>query len=116
LTAAPSSGNADPCNAPLPGNVAGRPTKIRLVNKTNGTLVVSLYLNETPFTECGYRGYNLSKNDATTITDLVQGCYNVGVFVTQGNKKTRAFGYGCINNPDIWTFEIYPETVKFIGP
>lgn len=107
---------ADPCNQPLPGDVTGTPTKIKLVNNTKGTLVVSLYLNLTPFGECGYRGYNLGKNDAITITDLPQGCYNVGVFVTEPNKSSKAFGYGCINNPDLWTFEINAENVKFIGP
>jgi len=117
-TSAASSNNtgADPCNQPLPGNVSGTPTKIKLVNMTKGTLVVSLYLNKTPFGECGYRGYNLAKNDAITITDLPQGCYNVSVFVTEPNKSSKAFGYGCINNTDLWTFEINAENVKFIGP
>jgi len=105
----------DPCNQVL-GAVTGTETKIKLKNMTNGTLVVSLYLNLTPFGECGYRGYNLAKNDAITITDLVTGCYNVSVFVTESNKSSKAFGYGCVNNPDLWTFEIYPENVKFIGP
>lgn len=114
-----TSGNntgGDPCNAPLPGNVTGKPTKIRLINKTKGSLVVSLYLNKTPFGECGYRGYNLSKNDTAVITDLPQGCYNVSVFVTEPNKSSKAFGYGCINNPDAWSFEIYADNVKFVGP
>jgi len=112
-----AAGNSDPCNAPLPGSIDGAPTKIRLKNMTKGTLVVSLYLNKTPFGECGYRGYNLGKNDTITITDLVQGCYNVGVFVNDNNgKDSKAFGYGCINNPDLWSFDIYADTVVFNGP
>lgn len=111
-----SSAGGDPCNAPLPGDVTGHSTKIRLSNQTKGELVISLYLNPTAFGECGYRGYTLSRNDSTTITDLPQGCYNVGVFVTLPNKSTKAFGYGCINNPDMWTFNIYEESVILAPP
>lgn len=106
---------SDPCNQRL-GSVQGHPTKIKLVNQTKGSLVVSLYLNLTPFGECGYRGYNLEKNDTLVITDLVTGCYNVSVFVTEPNRSSKAFGYGCINNPDMWTFEISADNVKFVGP
>ena len=115
-TAPQTSGNTDPCNAPLPGSIDGKPTKIRLKNETKGSLVISLYLNKTPFGECGYRGYNLEKKGTTTITDLVQGCYNVSVFVTQPNKSTKAFGYGCINNPDLWEFKIFEENVILLSP
>ena len=92
------------------------PTKIRLTNETKGSLVISLYLNLTPFGECGYRGYNLEKGGSTTITDLVTGCYNVSVFVTEPNKSSKAFGYGCINNSDLWTFVISAESVKLVSP
>ena len=108
--------SGDPCNAPLGGNVSGRDTTIRLANNTKGDLVVSLYLNLTPFGECGYRGYTLGPRDSTTINDLPQGCYNVGVFVTGPNKNTKAFGYGCINNSDKWTFQIYEESVVLNAP
>lgn len=116
VPAATDSASGDPCNQPLQSLVTGHPTKIRLVNKTQGSLVVSLYLNLTPFGECGYRGYNMGAYDTLVISDLVTGCYNVGVFVTEPNKSSKAFGYGCINNSDMWTFEIYAETVKFLGP
>jgi len=110
------SGGGDPCNAPLGANVSGRDTIIRLNNNTKGDLVVSLYLNLTAFGECGYRGYNLGPKDSTVITDLPQGCYNVGVFVNGPNKSSKAFGYGCINNNDKWTFEIYAEQVVLTPP
>ena len=109
-------GGGDPCNAPLPGNVSGRDTKINLVNNTKGDLVVSLYLNITPFGECGYRGYNIGPKGSTLITDLPQGCYNVSVFVNDPKKPSKAFGYGCINNSDKWTFQIYEEQVVLNAP
>ena len=111
-----SAGNSDPCNAPLPSAPDGRPTTIKLVNQTKAPVVASLYLNLTPFGVCGYRGYNLGKGGAVTITDLPQGCYNVSVYVNDPKKPSKAFGYGCINNSDKWTFDINAESVKFTGP
>lgn len=111
-----STTGGDPCNKPLPGTVTGDLTKIRLKNETKGSLVISLYLNLTAFGECGYRGYNLGPNDSTTITDLPTGCYNVSVFVTEPNKNSKSFGYGCINNTDLWEFRIYAENTVLLAP
>jgi hypothetical protein len=116
FTPQPAATSTDPCNHALQSDVAGHPTRIRLVNKTKGTLVVSIYLNLTPFGECGYRGYNMSKNETLEITNLVTGCYNLYVWVTEPNSSSIATGYGCINNSDMWTFEINAESVKFVGP
>jgi hypothetical protein len=117
-TTAPTSGSSggDPCNAPLGATVSGKPTTIKLVNQTKGPIIASLYLNLTPFGECGFRGYNLSKGDSVVITDLPQGCYNVSVFVNDPKNPSKSFGYGCINNSDKWTFDVFPESVKFTGP
>lgn len=106
----------DPCNKPLQAAVTGNPTKIRLQNETKGDLVISLYLNLTAFGECGYRGYNLGPKESTIITDLPQGCYNVSVFVTEPNKSSKSFGYGCINNPDLWEFKIYADYTVLLSP
>lgn len=111
-----STAGGDPCNKPLQSPVTGDLTKIRLTNQTKGSLVISLYLNLTAFGECGYRGYNLGPNDSTTITDLPTGCYNVSVFVTEPNKNTKSFGYGCINNTDLWEFQIFAENTILTSP
>ena len=105
----------DPCNAPLGASPDGRPTKIKLENQSGAPITASLYLNLTAFGVCGYRGYNLAKGGATTITDLPQGCYNVGVFVNDPDKPTKSFGYGCVNNPDQWTFVVTRESVTLQG-
>jgi len=109
--AAQAGGNSDPCNAPLKSNPSGRPTRIKLENQTGAPITVSLYLNLTAIGECGFRGYNVGKGGTTTITDLVQGCYNASVYVNDPQKPTKSFGSGCINNPDQWTFVIKREKV-----
>jgi hypothetical protein len=96
----------------------GRSTVIRIVNTTKVPVQVSLYLNETAdHNECGYRGYNLSKNNDVVISDLVQGCYNIWAWSTEPQTSFQvASGTTCINNPDKWTYEITQSNIKFLGP
>lgn len=117
LSAPTTSSGADPCaNRVLAASPKGRPTTILIANTTKHEVTVSLYLNETAsHGECGYRSYVIKKNGGTTITDLVQGCYNLWAWSNSGSN-VNASGGGCINNPDKWTFEIREGTIKFVGP
>jgi hypothetical protein len=118
-TTAPVTGNTggDPCATRVLAPKQGRETIIRVVNGTKVTVTVSMYLNETAsHGECGYRSFQLSKNDDTVFTDLVQGCYNLWAWSNDAKTKFNSSGYGCINNPDKWTFEVTESNVKFLGP
>ena len=104
----------DPClTRTLSWSPKGRPATIRLVNTTRSNITVSIYLNETPdHFECGYRVYNLASRNDLIISDLVQGCYNVWAFNNDPKIPVNAFGFGCINNSDKWTFEISQDSIK----
>ena len=116
LTNTPASGGSDYCATRVLGSPAGKETRILIDNTTKYPVQISLYLNETSRNECGYRGYNLAKNGQVVISDLVQGCYNIWAWSTDPKNNFQSAGYGCINNPDKWTFEINESFVKFIGP
>lgn len=107
----------DPCsNRVLGSSPKGKSTTILISNTTKAEVTVSLYLNETAsHGECGYRSYVIKKNGGVTITDLVQGCYNLWAW-SNSSSAVNASGGGCINNPDKWTFEIKENTIKFVGP
>lgn len=119
-TTAPTSSSAggDPCANRVLAPKKGRATIIRVVNTTNVTVRVSLYLNETAaHGECGYRGFDLAKNNDIVYEDLVQGCYNLWAWSLDNKKAFQvASGSSCINNPDKWTFEVRENTIKFAGP
>jgi hypothetical protein len=116
-TASNSSGNVDPCANRQLSPQKGRETVIRVWNSTRVTITVSMYLNETPaHGECGWRSFNLSKNNDIVFTDLVQGCYNLWAWSDDPQGKFNSSGGGCINNPDKWTFEVNTATIKFTGP
>jgi len=76
-----------------------------------------MYLNETASKgACGYRSFNLAKNNDIVFTDLVQGCYNLWAWSDNAKGKFYSSGSGCINNTDKWTFEIRESNIKFVGP
>jgi hypothetical protein len=50
------------------------------------------------------------------ISDLVQGCYNLWAWSDDPKGRFSSSGYGCINNPDKWTFEVSEASIKFVGP
>ncbi len=111
-----ASAGGDYCATRVLSAPKGKETIILIDNQTKYPVQVSLYLNKTELDECGYRGYSLGKNASVVISDLVYGCYNLWAWSTDPKKPFNASGYGCINNPDKWTFEIREEFIKFVGP
>jgi len=120
LTSVPPTANpnADPCATRVLSAPKGKETTIRIVNTTKAAITISMYLNETEGAgECGYRGYNLGGRGDIIVSDLVYGCYNMWAWSNNGEKvHVNAEGFGCINNPDKWTFEISENAIKLIAP
>ena len=112
-----AASNVDPCQTRPLAPKKGKETVIRVLNTTRVTITVSMYLNETAgHGECGWRSFNLTKNNDIVFTDLVQGCYNLWAWSDDPKGKFNSSGGGCINNPDKWTFEVTTATIKFTGP
>src|SRR5689334_17650280 len=118
VTATPTesaSGSVNPCNKRLQTISGGKQAKIKIENNSGFPITVSLFLNTTPFGDCGYRGYTLGKYGSLLITDLIQACYNINVLIDNPKKQIKAFGYGCINNPDKWSFIVSKDSVSLQG-
>jgi hypothetical protein len=117
-TTASSNTGGDPCDTRVLSPKQGRETVIRVANTTKWAVRVSMYLNETPaHGECGYRSFDLSKNNDIVYSDLIQGCYNLWAWSLDSKKSFQvASGTACINNSDKWTFEISESNIKFVGP
>jgi hypothetical protein len=113
MTITSLAGNLDPCNAPLQSISGGKPAKIKIQNDSGAPVSFSIYLNKTPFGDCGFRSYTLGKGDSILITDLIQACYNVSAFINDPKKPTKSFGYACVNNPDKWTFFINRDNISY---
>ncbi len=107
----PSSGAGDTCSAPMAPKPAGPMATVHIENMTNGSIILSLFLQKTSFGECGYRGYNLSPKGSLTVTDLPQGCYFAGAFVNTPKAQTKSFGNGCINSGR-GTVSVGPEVIS----
>jgi len=112
-----NNSDTDPCATRVLSAPEGKETTIRIVNTTKLGVTVSLYLNETTSKgACGYRSFILAKNNDIVFKDLVQGCYSLWAWSDNAKGKFTSSGYGCINNPDKWTFEVRESNIKFVGP
>ena len=100
----------------IPGDAAGPKTTLQIVNEHKSAATISLYLNKTIFGECGYRSYSLTRNGSTTDSSLPQGCYNIWAWSDDPKDAFNSAGYGCINNPDKWTFIIRGDKIVFSSP
>jgi len=115
---APAGGaTVDPCSNRVLSGPQGQETVIRIVNTTREAIRVSIYLNETAGQgACGWRSFDLAKNNDIVFTDLVQGCYNIYAWTIDSNNSFRSSGGGCVNNTDKWTFEVSASMIKNTSP
>lgn len=103
----------DACSgAPMSPKPAGPMQAVRISNDSGGSVILSLYLNKTPFGECGYRSFNMSRG-ALISTDLPLGCYFAGAFVTGKKIDTKAFGTGCLSGPGGGLVSVGTEIISF---
>jgi hypothetical protein len=117
-TSTTSSTSGDPCNKALVSSPDGKMTRLRLQNETGAPVTFSIYLNKTPFGECGYRGYNLTKGERVFI-DFPQGCYYFWAQINDPKKPSNASGGGdgiCANNSDLWVVRIMDEVINLQSP
>jgi len=104
------------CWKPLVASSGAARTKLRIQNATNGDVVLTIFLNQTVFGDCGYTGHSIGNGGSITLVDYPQGCYNFSAFVTTSNGSTKSFGSGCTNNPDQWLVWVGPEVITLNSP
>ena len=106
---------ADECNKVLSNSAAGPTAPIKVVNQTKAPMNVSIYLDKTPFGECGYRGYSIPKKGSINI-DFPQGVIYAYVWILEPINTTVSGGPWKPNNTDKWTIFINENTIKMVGP
>jgi len=108
-----STPDTDRCNQPLQAP-DGPVTRLRLFNEAKAPVGFSITLVETPFGDCGYSYYTLSKGEKMVI-EFPIGCYYFYAWVN-GKNPSNASGSGCANNTDIWNVYIRPEVISIKPP
>jgi hypothetical protein len=110
-----TSSSGDDCDKFLSGDAAGPTAPIKLINETKAPMNVSLYLEKTPFGECGYRGYSIPKNGSVLI-DFPQGVIYGYTWILEPVNTTVSGGPWQPNNPDKWEIYINENIMKMVGP
>lgn len=109
--------SASSCDKPLSPHPAGTIADVILIrNESAGDALVSLWLAPTPFGECGYRGFSISKG-GTVSTSLPLGCYTATAYIsTKDRKYSLSQGGLCFNNTDKWSFVIRSNRIILLPP
>ena len=112
-TAAPApTTSGDKCQAPIASAPDGPMMTVSIANQTNGTVVLSLYLYETTFGECGYWSTVLSPRGSTSAF-LPQGDYFAGAFVNDPKAQTKSFGTSLpLKNGEKFRIVVGAETIE----
>lgn len=121
-TTASGTTGSDPCapDAPYkpmdPGAAGPKIRNLDISNETAGTVTLSLYLNKTPFGECGGTAFNIGKHQDISVDYMKIGCYDAGAFIN-GKTPSKAFGHFCImDNVHKWKILVGTEVIRLIGP
>jgi hypothetical protein len=94
--------NATPtvdCNQPIPTKTKGTTVLIKLVNKSGGSVALSLGMNEAnSLGECGVYSFGLRDKESVTVT-ILSGCYWGYGYVSGGKKpSTSRVGNICLTD------------------
>jgi hypothetical protein len=94
--------NATPtvdCNQPIPSKTKGTTVQIKLVNKSGGSVNLSMGMNEAnDLGECGVYSFGLRDKESVVIT-ILSGCYWGYGYVSGGKKpSTSRVGNICLTD------------------
>jgi hypothetical protein len=94
--------NATPtvdCNQPIPTKTKGATVQIKLVNKSGGSVALSMGMNEAnSLGECGVYSFGLRDKESVVVT-ILSGCYWGYGYVSGGKKpSTSRVGNICLTD------------------
>jgi hypothetical protein len=112
---ATTASNANECDKPLASDPDGPRSPIKIINETKAPVNVSLWLEKTPFGECGYRGYSIPRNNSIDI-EFPQGNIYGYTWILAPVNSTVSGGPWRPNNTDKWVIRITEDGMKFHGP
>ena len=103
------------CEGPLNVAEAGPQSSIRIENETGGNVTLSLHLGEgqNAFGQCGFLGYQLTKNQKLVVS-IPKGLYYAFALIDYGNNKSGSAS-GSVNNRvgdnHLFVVKIRPEAI-----
>jgi hypothetical protein len=108
-----TASSGDSCNAVMAAKPAGPKTPLHIINTTKGSVNLSLYLNKTPFGECGFARLSpIPKNGSADFT-LPSGTYYACGYANDPKQQSTPCGYTFTLKGSLkLTLYIYPDTFK----
>ena len=111
-----TAASGDDCNHLLDPGAPGPTFPLKIFNETKAQITVSLYLEKTPFGECGYRSFQLGPHGDTVVT-FPQGVIYAYAWINDPKKPTTSSGGPFKpNNTDKWSIYVRESTIVMKGP
>ena len=105
--------SGDNCNQPMSMNPTGKKTPLHIINTTKGTVNLSLYLNKTPFGECGFARISPVPKGGSGDYTLPSGTYYACGYANDPKHQSTPCGYVfTTKGPLKLTLYIYADTFK----
>ena len=105
--------SGDNCNQPMSIAPAGKKTPLHIINTTKGIVNLSLYLNITPFGECGFARISPIPKGGSADYILPSGCYFPQAYANDPKHQSTPSGPSfCIKGALKLTLFIYADNFK----
>jgi hypothetical protein len=106
----------DYCDKLLEAEPDGPDFPLKIINETKAQVNLSLYLEKTPFGECGYRGYQIGPKGQTLVRFPQGVIYGYAWINHPQTPSTAPGGPWKPNNSDKWTIHIKEHRLDMVGP
>ncbi|MBM4427695.1 MAG: hypothetical protein FJ031_10695 [Chloroflexi bacterium] len=101
------------CTGTLTPLTEGPRAPVQVVNKRGSAIILSYYLEPSPYGQCGSNSVQLDTQTEVQSLNLPLGCYWLYAWVTHSGKDESFQGHGC-NTREGVTWNIYPDRIESV--
>jgi hypothetical protein len=101
------------CTGTITSLTKGPRAPVQVVNKKGSEIILSYYLEPSPYGQCGSNSVQLDSQTEVQSLNLPLGCYWLYAWVTHNGKDQSFQGRGC-NTSDGAIWNIFPDHIKSV--
>ena len=107
------AGSGPDCTGTITTLTEGPRAPVQVVNKRGSSIILSYYLEHSPFGQCGSNSVQVDFETEVQSLNLPLGCYWLYAWVTHNGKDESFQGHGC-NTREGATWNIYPNRIEVV--
>ena len=107
------TGTGPDCTGAITSLTEGPRALVQVVNKRGSSIILSYYLEPSPFGQCGSNSVQVDVETEVQSLNLPLGCYWLYAWVSDNGKDESFQGRGC-NTREGATWNIYPNRIEVV--